>query len=161
MDTTHRAISVICWIPNKHRIASIELALQLFCQARTHSSFAFKGMVQEKQHIQNNSQRKSVCVTIRPLLPHDNFWRHIAALSGNSEILTIGCHIIVIANQYIASFRVNKEVSVVQILIAVASIVKFTEAVCNAEGSIDKSLNIGKMDFRKQEQREILVFWGA
>ena len=43
----------------------------------------------------------------------------------------------------------------------IASIVKFTEAVCNAEGSIDKSLNIGKMDFRKQEQREILVFWGA
>ena len=161
MDTTHRAISVVCWIPNKHRIASIELALQLFSQERTHGSLAFKGMVQEKQHIQNNSQRKSVCVTIRPLLPHDNFWRHIAALSGNSEILTIGCHIIVIANQYIASFRVNKEVSVVQILIAVASIVKFTEAVCNAEGIIDKILIIVKMDFRKQEQREILVFWGA
>ena len=68
-------------------------------------------------------------MAVRTLLAHNNFGSHVAALTGNTKVLSIRSNIIVVANQNITGLRIDEKVAVVQVLIAVSLVMKLSESV--------------------------------
>ena len=90
-------------------------------------------MIDKQQPEQYHCQTEPVAVLVRVILTHNNFRSHPALLTHNAKIGSEWTDIIIIANQHIAIFRIDKEVAVVDILITVSIIVQSTEGFDNID----------------------------
>ena len=104
----------------EQRIAAQKNTFVLRSQGRLHVAFALEGMRISEQNKQEYCHRKPVGKTVWHGISYDNLRRRIVWLDSDVCVAAIWCHVIVIADQYLASHGVNKDISVGHVLAGVA-----------------------------------------
>ena len=122
-----------------------------------HHTLPLQRVIEKQKAEQHNRQRKSVAHDIRALdIPH-HLRRHIPCFPGNAEALSVGCHIVVVADECLAGFGIKKEVSVVHILIGKAFSVQLPKTVGDIQRRISRRRQRGKMHLCQQKIRKLPV----
>ena len=122
-----------------------------------HHTLPLQRVIEKQKAEQHNRQRKPVAHDIRTLdIPH-HLRRHIPCFPGNAEALSVGRHIVVVADERLAGRRIKKEVSVVQILIGKAFPVQLPKAVGDIQRRTCRRRQRGKMHLCQQKIRKLPV----
>ena len=154
----HRAVGIVRFIINEYRLFAVKIQFQFFRQARMlHHTLSLQRVIEKQKAEQHNRQRKSVAHNIRTFDIPYHLRRHIPCFSGNTEALSVGRNIVVVADKRLAGRRIEKEVSVIQILIGKAFSVQFPEAVGNIQCRIGSRRQRGKMHLCQQKIRKLPV----
>lgn len=120
----------------KNRIGSVILPFQLFCHAGRSTIPPFQRMVNKQKAEQNNSKTEAITVFVGIILPGYNFRCHPTLLSHNAEVCTERTDIIIVTDQDIAGIRLDEEITIIYVLIAVTVIVQFSKSIDDLDGSV-------------------------
>ena len=131
-----RTIDRIGRIIYKNRIGSVILPFQLFCHAGRSTIPPFQRMVNKQKAEQNNSKTEAITVFVGIILPGYNFRCHPTLLSHNAEVCTERTDIIIVTDQDIAGIRLDEEITIIYVLIAVTVIVQFSKSIDDLDGSV-------------------------
>ena len=154
-------IIVIVRIHDEQRITAEQDAFIFRGQSRFHIALALERMRICKQDEQNNRHRETIGQAVRRSIAYNDFGCHISGFSRNAGNIAIRCYIIIITDQHLACIGINKEVAIVQILIAVACIMQNTVCRNNPQCGIYYSAERLKAYIAQHKLGNLMVATGA
>ena len=113
-------------------------------------------MVDIEEHEEDDGQRIAVAVLVG-YAPGHYFGCHIAGFTHDAGLLALGHHIVIVADENVSCFRIDEEVAIVQVLIAVTETVEHHEAIAYLHSSVQHRVETGKLDFRHQEVSKLEI----
>ena len=113
-------------------------------------------MIAVEQEEEDDGERETVAVGIRQRTRH-HFRSHVAGLACNAEVGAVENDIVVVADKDIARIGVDKEVTIVKVLVAQSLAMQRLEGIADMDGCAEEGLHRGEALFGEQKAGKLHI----